>query len=120
MAVIKKSAIICYVINITVFIGILLWGLLGSVTGNELGYFFLSFFLIMPLSSLITSFVLGIANARFKWTFPFIFGVLSLLIQIWVFGYIAISPLFLCLFFSLIPSLLGLTTGILVKKDKNI
>jgi hypothetical protein len=74
----------------------------------------------MPLSSFITSVILGIMDSKFKWMFPVVFGALSILIPALIFGYFPLSldHLFQGSFYSFIPSFIGLGIGGLIKRFK--
>jgi len=111
----KKITKLCYGITAGIFLVLLLWGILGSITGNELGYSLLSFYLIMPLTSLVIGIIIGIKNGYLKWLYPFVFGIFSLLVPRIIFGswnsFDAIE-----LFFSFIPALVGVGIGTLIGK----
>ncbi|MFP3154016.1 hypothetical protein LQZ18_06195 [Lachnospiraceae bacterium ZAX-1] len=108
----RKQTIICYGITLCIFVAIFLWGRFGSITGDELGYSLLGFYIIMPLTSLIIGLVMGIKCIYLKWFYPVVFGILGFFIPVFVFeAWTAIS-----LFFSLIPAFLGVLVGWIIYK----
>jgi hypothetical protein len=124
MTATKKFTIICYGITFAVFLAILLWGFFGSITGNELGFSLLNFYLLMPVTSFVMALILGIivppikpcasrrSFQRMKWLYPVIFGACGFAIPSVIFG----STDLICLFFSFVPALIGLGIGQLVSR----
>lgn len=108
----KRLSLICYGITLVVFLVIYLWGALGSITGDEMGYSILSFYLIMPFTSFVMSLIMGMKNVYMKWLFPVIFGILGFAIPLMVFG----SFDWISLFFSFIPAMSGMGVGVLVQR----
>lgn len=109
----KKLSFVCYGITLCIFLAIFLWGILGLKSGDEMGYCFLNFYLIMPLTSLIMGIILGIKNAYLNFLYPIVFGGFGFVIPGLVFR--SSWDLFAS-FFSLLPALLGLLIGLLIWK----
>ncbi|MDR3120980.1 MAG: hypothetical protein LBU58_06565 [Clostridiales bacterium] len=110
----KRHSIICYGITICIFVIIALWGMgiFGSITGDEMGYSILSFYLIMPLTSITVGLIMGIKGLYWKWPYPVLVGILGFIIPRFVFG---VSEI-ITLFSSFIPALLGVSIGTLIRK----
>ncbi len=45
-----------FILNIVIFLGILLWGGFGYIRGREMGFVFMNFYIIMPLTSFVCGF----------------------------------------------------------------
>lgn len=111
----KKVSIVSYGISFFVFLIIALSGKFLLKDGDEIGYILMSFYLIMPITSLVSGIVLGIKNAYLKWAYPVTFGALGIIIPSFIFKN---SWDWISLFFSLIPALTGLIIGVLINKSK--
>ncbi len=96
-----KISFICYGVTFALFLIIFLWGTIGSITGNEMGYTVLCFYLFMPFTSLVMAFILGINTAHMKWLYPVIFGILGFIIPWAIFKTMDVFALF----FSFIPAM---------------
>lgn len=102
---------------------IILW--CSPITGNEMGYYALFFFLLLPLSSLMLSYKIEMNGSlgRVKWFFPLFFGIMLLLAEYLSFGleYMLAQERFRTPRWELFAigaalSALGLVIGILVKR----
>lgn len=85
-------------------------GLFFLSPGDEMGYSILNFYLLLPLTALICSLLLGLRSHWMKWLAPVLFGLLGWLLPWAVFH--ATDAMFLMLTF--VPALIGLLTGRLV------
>lgn len=110
----KKLSIISYGITACIFLVIALWGMFGSITGNEMGYCILNFYLIMPITSLIIGIIMGIKGTYLKWLYPILFGICGFIIPCLVFGFGSFDMI--AVFFSFIPALLGVFIGFIIGK----
>lgn len=113
----KCKLTICYGITLIVTAVMVLWAMIFPITGNEMGYCILNYYIIFPLVTLISGFIIGTDKSRYKWCYlPFVW-MLGLLMPIPVFHNIQFSAAFT----GMVPALLGLLTGMLVrKKDKSL
>lgn len=109
----KRVSKIFYGISFFIFLIILLWGIFFLDDGGALGYVIMNFSIIMPITSLVMGIILGIKDAYLKWGYPILFGLLGIIIPAIVFRG---SWDWFYILYSLIPSLLGLTIGILLNK----
>lgn len=76
-----------------------------------MGFSVLSFYLIMPVASLVAALLLGVKNAHMKRAYPVFAGILGFIIPSLVFGGINwVSALF-----SFVPSVIGLGIGALFR-----
>lgn len=96
-----------------VYIAILVEGILLLTPSNEMGYTILTMYLLLPVVSILTSIVIGLNGPKEKWITPMIMGILGYLLpavvfQSWLFDYT-------CLFFSGIPSLVGMVIAIVIR-----
>lgn len=113
----KRLTLICYAATFLEFLAILLWGVSGYITGNELGYVVLNFFMIMPITSFIAALLLSLTKAALKWFYPVVFGIFSYMIPMIVFGsFEGILPLFS----AFVPAVLGLGLGLLIAKLRSM
>ncbi|MDR1663779.1 MAG: hypothetical protein LBR83_02525 [Clostridiales bacterium] len=110
----KKLSLVCYGITAIVYLLILIGGTLGSITGQEMGFAVLTFYMIMPVVSFVNALILGLKNAYRKWLYPIVFGALAFVIPWVIFG----APDIFCLFFSFIPAEIGLGIGVLIYKAR--
>ncbi|MDR0839791.1 MAG: hypothetical protein LBN26_00150 [Christensenellaceae bacterium] len=114
----KTAARWCYGITFAACIAMVLFGRLGQITGNELGFTLLCLFILLPVLAAVTGIVLGIQNGRCKWLYPVFAGFCSLLTQAAVFvnplrAYLEWNTLVLILP-SLVPAALGVLAGIAI------
>ncbi len=100
---------------ITVAIIILIWGIFFLQPGDEMGYTLLCFYFFLPLTAFICSWVLGTRQTIVKWFIPFVFGAIGGLLPLLVFH--TMDMIFL--FFSFIPSILGLLIGVAIYSFKH-
>ena len=96
---------------------ILLWGKFYLADGNEMGYILLNFYIVIPLTSFVIGTILGIKNGYFKFAYPIVFGVLTGIVLMVVFDE-ARDLVFL--FFSFVPSSVGLLVGIFINNRKHL
>ncbi|MCB2291759.1 hypothetical protein LGK97_18775 [Clostridium sp. CS001] len=106
----KKNSIICYSVSALIFLAIGLMGIYLS-PGDEMGYVMLNFYIIMPLTSLISSFILSIKKDYLFWSYPIFVGILGIIVPFTVFRTFATMDLF----FALFPAVIGLIIGLMVR-----
>ncbi len=111
----KRLSVICYCVTFFIFLAIFLWGMLGLTSGDEMGFSVLNFYLIMPGISFVAALLLGIKDAYMKWLYPIFAGIPGFIIPFLIFG----STNMVSLFFSFIPSVIGLGIGLLVWKIRS-
>lgn len=87
---------------------VLAWGLFFLQPGDEMGYGLLCFYLILPASAFICSWLLSTRPGALKWGCPLLFGALGFLLPWAVFR----SMDAIAFFFAFIPALLGLSGGL--------
>ncbi len=112
MASAKKLSCVCYGITFFIFLAIVLWGKFGAITGEEMGFSVLCFYLIMPVVSFVTALILGLKDAYMKWVYPVVFGVFAVVIPWIIFG----TADMVSLFFSFVPAVIGLGASRLILK----
>jgi hypothetical protein len=78
MIVNKKAAAICYGVTALIFAALILWGQ-NIDFGGATEYSVITFWIVIPLTCLITGVVLGVKNAAFKWFYPPVFGVITVI-----------------------------------------
>lgn len=104
---------------ILVAIYILVYGMFFLQPGDEMGYSILCFYLGLPFTAFVCSIVAGVRESRIKWFLPLIFGVIGAILPFAIFQ----SMDMICVFFALIPSIIGLVigvvVGVIVKKTKH-
>ena len=106
-------SIFCYSISILISLIIFLLGK-HLKPGDEMGYTFLCFYIIMPLTAIITSFIISKKRGYLFWLYPISFGFLGLIISYKIFGTFD----FIGLFFAFISALIGLTFGLKKQPSK--
>jgi len=103
----KKISIICYCGSILIFLAI---GLLG-VFLPESSYFLTCFYTVMPLTILITSFIISIKKGYLYWFYPVFVGFLGILIP-----FLLTNTFYMLdLFFAFVPALIGLIIGLIIR-----
>lgn len=84
----KKTAL-CYMVPGLVAAVIAAWPAVSPITGNEMGYCLLNYYLIFPIAALICGVVLSALLGRtrtvFRWLYPVFTGALELLMPLPVF-----------------------------------
>lgn len=110
-----KISIICYGISILIFGEIYREGVFLR-PGDEMGYCVLFLYTIMPLSTLIISFIISLKRGYIFWFYPLLFGFLGEFIPFKIFGTFDVIGLF----FALIPALIGLGLGLIKGSNKRI
>ncbi|WP_100065293.1 hypothetical protein [Miniphocaeibacter massiliensis] len=86
------------------------------ITGNEMGYSVIFFYIIFPISAFVTNFLSSLYGGLMKYLFTILYGVLGVAMPIIVFvgsGYNSIS-----LYFGLIPAIPGFMIGTFIKMLK--
>ncbi|MDR1700705.1 MAG: hypothetical protein LBR68_05895, partial [Lachnoclostridium sp.] len=88
----KKTVytLLCYGISFSIYALILLWGL--KQKEEIFGYAYTSFYFIIPITSFLASLTITISGSFLKWIYPFLFGVLGIVISIIVFPKISWAP----------------------------
>lgn len=109
----KIISMICWVVSALVFFAIYLFG--NSLhPGDEMGYCVLDFYIIMPLTTLAASLIIGIKKGFLFWLYPVIAGLAGLLIPFAIFKTFNV----IAIFFALLPALIGLSVGLLIHTGK--
>lgn len=87
------------------------------ITGNEMGYSVLFFYILMPVSSFITNLLSSMLGGMMKYLFLIVYPILGVAMPIIIFasGYQSIS-----LYFGLIPTVAGFIIGTFVKMMRNV
>ncbi|MDR3120979.1 MAG: hypothetical protein LBU58_06560 [Clostridiales bacterium] len=110
----KKHSVICYGITICIFVILTLRG--ASITGwNSLGFGVLSFYFIMPLTSITGGLIMGIRDLPLQWPYPVFTGILYSTSLYFLYG----EWSGVVLLFSFIPALLGVSIGTLIRTVKS-
>jgi hypothetical protein len=102
----KIISIICYGVSALIFLVIGLEGVFLSA-GDEMGYCILCFYIVMPSTSLIVSYIISEKKGYLFWFYPVFVGLLGIIIPFVVFStFDGIT-----LFFAFFPALIGLIIG---------
>ena len=115
------------ILFVLVFIAIMLMFWIGLANGSDaMGFSFLSMYILLPVSGLITGFIDGLNRVdRFKWIFPFMAGIFNSFCQLFTFtlynsltkANIFTIKIYLNLFLIAgIPTFLGVLFGTLTRK----
>ncbi len=100
---------------VTIAAIILIWGLFLLQPGDEMGYALLGLYLILPITALICSCIIGSRQTIVKWFLPVIFGGIGWILPFVVFNHTEL--LFAALAF--IPSALGVILGLIIRTIKS-
>lgn len=114
----KRTVLICYAITFLVFLGILAWVLFGF-SASPISEVMICYLIIMPITIFFCAMVIALQRIKwsFIWLYPLVFVLLPHLISLILFRHPGIfAPFYLNLFPVIIPSLLGLGIGFLIKK----
>ena len=84
----------------------------GLLYGNEMGYWLLGFWLILPVSALLCTFRAAYRALPRYGLMPVVVGLWAIVLPLATFR----STEMQSLFYGLVPSLVGLTLGVLVRK----
>lgn len=87
------------------------------ITGNEMGYSVLFFYILMPASSFITNLLSSMLGGMMKYLFLLVYPIFGVALPIIVFtaGYQSLS-----LYFGLIPAVVGFIIGTFAKMMRNM
>lgn len=124
---IKKA--LGYIVYLSIWLLLLLWFWTGLPPDGAMGYSIISFYLLLPISSLAISCMLGTQKAWVKWVSPIFFGCMAMLLSFLTFDLAnTLSfhnqhvPDFKMALISAVPSLIGLCISVSVtalKKKSN-
>lgn len=103
---------LCFGISVLTAAVISLWGVFFSLSGQELGFIVLNYYMIFPVVALICGFVLALTDRRLSWIFLPLTGILGLVMPYPVFRTVDIVPVAL----AMAPAAAGILLGILVGK----
>ena len=78
----------CYGITLLVVAGIIIWGSCFSITGDEMGYCLLNYYLIFPILTFTCGMKLGSKKLRYGIGYLFIVGILGVCMIGSVFHYL--------------------------------
>jgi len=106
----KKISIICYGASVLIFFAIGLLGVFLSA-GNEMGYFLLYFYILTPVTALISSLIISIKKGYLFWFYPVFVGLLAIIIPFLLTNTFDM----LTLFFAFFPALVGLILGLIIR-----
>ena len=95
---------------VTILAALFLWSFFISPS-DAMGYALLSLYLILPLSSLVCSLLLGLREHWIKWTAPVLFALLASLLPLLVFG----TTDLMYFLVSIVPGIVGLLIGQLIR-----
>lgn len=109
----KRNCILAAIGYSIVYLGILIYGIGFLTPGDEMGYTILDFYILLPMVSIITGIVVGLNGKKLKWIVPIITALLGFLLPVLVFKSYYFDAT--CLFFSGIPSLLGIIIAIIIR-----
>ncbi len=84
----------------------------GLLYGNEMGYWLLGFWLILPLSALLCTFRAAYRALPRRGFLPVLIALWAIVLPFATFGAATIQSLF----FGLVPSLIGFLLGALVRR----
>lgn len=99
----------------TIWLAILIWGLFFLQSGDEMAYSLLTFYFALPITSLICCIVIGKKDTRIKYLIPFLFGFAGTILPSFI-SHCGFDEIHL--YFSIIPSAIGLLIGISIKYFK--
>ncbi|MGH4125531.1 MAG: hypothetical protein ACREV6_21675 [Clostridium sp.] len=106
----KVISIICYGVSALIFFVIYLEGVFLSA-GDEMGYCIFNFYIVMPLTTLISSYIISMKKGYLFWFYPVFVGLLGIIIPIVIFStFDGIE-----LFFAFFPALIGLIIGLIIR-----
>ena len=108
----KKISIICYCVSVLIFLAIALLG----VFFPESSYFLTCFYTVMPLTTLITSFIISIKKGYLFWFYSVFVGFWGILIPFLLTNTFYMLDLFLAFFPALIGLIIGLIIRFIIKK----
>ncbi|MBW9159650.1 hypothetical protein [Clostridium tagluense] len=106
----KTISIICYGVSSLIFLVIGLEGVFLSA-GDEMGYCVLYFYIVMPLTTLIASFIISMKKGYLFWFYPAFVSLLEIIISFVVFSTFGGIDLF----FAFFPALIGLIVGLIIR-----
>lgn len=119
--------VFCYIVYTSIWLLLLLWFWIGLPADGAMSYSIISFYLVLPISSLVISYMLGIQKIWIKWVSPIFFGCMAMMLSFLTFDLAnTLSfhnqhvPDFKMALVSSIPSLIGLSisTGITTIKRR--
>jgi len=109
----KKTFMSCIPV-IVVALMALIWGQIGVSAGGAMSYGIIFLYIAIPISTFLTCLFLSIIGSRLFWSAPFLLCAMPVLFVFITFGdlssFVAV--------FSLIPALVGMTIGVLIRKLK--
>lgn len=94
-----STTIFCIIASI-----ILIWGLFFLSPGDELGYTFLCFYLFLPISAFVCTWVVGKRTDTVTWWIPILFGIIGGILPYVI--YHSLDEVFVV--FAFIPSVIAL------------
>jgi len=104
-------SLIGWSVFLTIAVIMFIKGVFFLEPGEEMGYCILNFYLLLPLSALICSGILGTQRNLVKWFAPLIFGIIGGILPYVIFH----SFDWIFIVFAFIPSLIGLFTGVFIR-----
>ncbi len=116
------------IIYLAVWAALFCWFWMGSLTGNEAIYSLGAFYVLLPVSAMVVSVMYGMGRERIRYVVPVILGLLEMLLEFLTFTLANVISngkwsswngldWSMCLF-SLVPSLLGVAIGEVLRRVK--
>lgn len=104
----------CYLLTFGFAVCAIIWALIFPITGEEMGYCVLNYYLLFPILSLLCGLILGFKESKYKWTYPPFVGLIGSLMPF---------PIFHSMWWGvglvgIIPAFIGLVIGSVVMKLK--
>lgn len=109
-----KNALVYYAILSLIPLLILLQGVFFLKSGDEIGYCFLNYYIIMPLLSFCSGLFFTIKRVKMIWLHPIIFAAFILLIPYSVFHTVD----FWFSLITVIPSIISILIGAIILRFK--
>lgn len=111
----SRLTIVSFIVSFLVFIGIGIAGLFFLESGDEIGYVLFYYYLVMPIVTFITGFILGIKDSKFKWLYSFVFGLFGVIMPTLI---LTAAWDMISLLFAFVPALIGVLIGTTVFKQR--
>ena len=110
----NKKSKVCYLAIIIFVLYAILSGTIIPITGQEMGYCILNYYLLLPILSFLCGLLLSSEEPQHKWYYILFIAIVGILMSL---------PVFHCIWwgmalFGTIPSCIGLIIGNLAKKLK--
>lgn len=104
----------CYLATIIFVLYAILSGTIIPITGQEMGYCILNYYILFPLLSFLCGLLLCVEESQYKWFYLLFAAIVGILMPLPVFR----SVWWGMALFGAIPAFIGLIVGNLIKKLK--